>query len=86
MALTREHYLETGREGRRKCIKLIAIPTTLDGKHRTLIQNSTARQMERLFNALPYEIKKICEIGHIQKHLDKWLRVIPDTPNSMTKE
>ena len=42
--------LETGREGRQRCIKSIAISTTLDGKQRTLIQNSTARQMERLFN------------------------------------
>ena len=36
--------LETGREGRQRCIKSIAIPTTLDGKHKTLIQNSTANR------------------------------------------
>ena len=74
--------LETGREGRRRCIKSAAIPTTIDGKHRTQIQNSTARQMERLFNALPYEIQKITDVklDTFKKHLDKWLKNIPDTP------
>ena len=58
------------------------IPTNLDGKYRTLIQNSTARQMERLFNALPYEIQKITDVklDTFKKHLDKWLRGIPNTP------
>ena len=74
--------LETGREGRRRCIKSAAIPTTIDGKHRTQIQNSTARQMERLFNALPYEIQKITDVklDTFKRHLDKWLKSIPDTP------
>ena len=74
--------LETGRKERRRCIKSIAISTTLDGKHRTLIQNSTARQMERLFNALLYEIQTITDVklDTFKKHLDKWLRGIPDTP------
>ena len=74
--------LETGREGRRRCIKSAAIPTTIDGKHRTQIQNSTARQMERLFNALPYEIQKITDVklDTFKKHLAKWLKNIPDTP------
>ncbi|MCP4252991.1 MAG: hypothetical protein GY775_06210, partial [Candidatus Scalindua sp.] len=74
--------LETGREGRRRCIKSAAIPTTIDGKHRTQIQNSTARQMERLFNALPYEIQKITNVklDTFKSHLDKWLKSIPDTP------
>ena len=74
--------LETGREGRRRCIKSAAIPTTLDGKYRTIIQNSTARQMERLFNTLPYKLQKITDVkvDTFKKHLDKWLRNIPDTP------
>ena len=46
---------EEGKMGRR-CIKSRAIPTTLSGGDRTAIHNSTARQMERLLNALPYKL------------------------------
>ena len=51
--------LETGKKGRRRCIKSAAVPTILDGKYRTIIQNSNARQMERLFNTLPYELQDV---------------------------
>ena len=73
--------LETEREGRQRWIKSAAIPTTLDGKYRTIIQNSTARQMERLFNTLPYKLQKITDVkvDTFKKHLDKWLNSIPDT-------
>ncbi len=38
--------------------------------------------MEKLFNALLYEIKKITDVklDTFKKHLDKWLKGIPDTP------
>ena len=45
--------------GRRRCIRSWAIPTTLSGGSRTAIHNSTARQMERLFNALPYKLQTV---------------------------
>ena len=47
-----------------------------------ITQNSTARQMERLFNALPYELQNLTnvETDTFKKHLDYWLRSIPDTP------
>ena len=48
--------------GRRRCIKSQAIPTTLSGGSRTVIHNSTARQMERLFNALPYKLQIVTEV------------------------
>ena len=37
--------------------------------------------MERLFNALPYEIQKITDVklDTFKKLLDKWLKGIPDT-------
>ena len=74
--------LETGKVGRRRCLKPSIIPTNINDKYRTIIQNSTARQMERLFNALPYEIQNITnvETDTFKKHLDDWLRTIPDTP------
>ena len=74
--------LETGKVGRRRCLKSSIIPTSINDKYRTIIQNSTARQMERLFNALPYEIQNITnvETDTFKKHLDDWLRTIPDTP------
>ena len=41
-----------------------------------------ARQMERLFNAIPYTLQ--CKSGisadTFKGHLDEWLRTIPDTP------
>ena len=72
--------LETGREGKLWCIKLAAISTTLDRKYRAMIQNSTARQMERLLNTLPYEVQKITDVkaDTFKENLDKWLRCIPD--------
>ena len=74
--------LETGNEGRRRCIKSVKIPTTLNDRFRTIIQHSTARQMERLFNALPYRLQTVREVkvDTFKKHLDKWLKSIPDTP------
>ena len=59
--------LETGNNGdpqeralgRRRCIKSQAIPMTLNGGSRTAIHNSIARQMERLFNALPYKLQTV---------------------------
>ena len=74
--------LVTGKEGRRRCIKSATIPTILDEKYRTIIQHSTARQMERLFNALPYELQNVRDVktDTFKKHLDKWLRGIPGKP------
>ena len=38
--------------------------------------------MERLFNALPYELQNVRDVktDTFKKHLDKWLRGIPDKP------
>ena len=69
-------------EERRRCIKSATIPTTLDEKYRTIIHNSTARQMERLFNAIPYKLQNVKNVktDTFKKQLDKWLRGVPDTP------
>ena len=74
--------LETGTFGRRRCIKSKTIPTILNERNRTLIHNSTARQMERLFNALPYRLQTITKVktDTFKKKLDSWLMGIPDAP------
>ena len=68
--------------GRRRCIKSPVIPTTLSGGNRTVIHNSTARQMERLFNTLPYRLQTVTGVRTetFKRKLDEWLRTIPDTP------
>merc|ERR1712081_110954 len=67
---------------KRRCIRSKTIPTILNGSNRTMIHYSTARQMERVFNALPYRIQKITGVktDTFKKKLDEWLRDIPDTP------
>ena len=57
--------LKTGKIWRRRCIKSATIPTALSEKFRTKIQHSTVRQMERLFNAIPYKLQCILAPVHI---------------------
>ena len=73
--------LETGKVERRRCLKLSTIPMAINDKYRTIIQNSTVRQMEWLFSALPYELQNLTnvETDTSKKHLEDWLRTIPDT-------
>ena len=73
---------EVGGLGRRRCIKSRAVPTTISSGSRTIIHNSTARQMERLYNALPYKLQSVTKVKTetFKRKLDGWLRTIPDTP------
>ena len=82
--------LETGNNGdpevrtmgRKRCIRSRAIPTTLSCGSRTAIHNSTARQMERLFNVLPYRLQTVTGVKTetFKRKLDEWLSTVPDTP------
>ncbi len=38
--------------------------------------------MGRLFNSLPYELQKLTNVKKdtFKKHLDRWLKGVPDTP------
>ena len=71
-----------GKQERQRCIKSALIITILDNKYRTIIQHSTARQMGRLFNSIPYELQNIKDVKTdlFKEHLNKWLRGIPDMP------
>ena len=74
--------LKTDKVGRRRCLKSSTIPTTLDSRYRTIIQHSTARTMERLYNSLPHRLQNIRNVrmDTFKIHLDRWLRGVPDTP------
>ena len=50
--------------------------------HRTIIHDSTAKKMERLFNCLPPYLRNIKEktTETFKLHLDKWLHNVPDLP------
>ena len=79
--------LKARRIGRSRRIVSTNIPLGINGKRvkerdRTLIHNSTARKMERLFNAIPQNIRNTTgkTKDTFKCHLDKWLRSIPDTP------
>merc|ERR1712240_281884 len=49
--------------GRRRCIRSTTIPTILNGSNRMMIHYSTVRQMDRLFNTLPYRIQKLTGVN-----------------------
>ena len=73
--------------GRSRRLVSTNIPLGINGKRikekdRTLIHNSTAKKMERIFNALPREIRNITGVktDAFKKILDLWLQNAPDTP------
>ena len=74
--------LETRPDERKRCIRSTTIPHNIGGKTKTLLHWSTARQMERLFNSIPYDLQRKTGIKKedFKKELDKWLQKIPDTP------
>ena len=50
--------------------------------NRSLIHDSTAKKMERLFNCLPPSLRNIEQktTDTFKFHLDKWLQTVPDLP------
>ena len=52
----------------------------------TKILNSPARKMERLFNCIPGHIRDITKrpTEYFKKHLDEWLKGVPDQPKCGT--
>ena len=79
--------LKARRMGRSRRIISTKIPLGVNGKRikerdRTLIHNSTAKKMERIFNALPQDIRNLTgvETDNFKRLLDKWLLNVPDTP------
>ena len=73
--------LEIGGDGRWWSIKLSTIPTALDTRYKTIIEQFTDRHIGSLFNALPYDLwnkTNFLKYDDVWKHLDIWLRIIPE--------
>lgn len=63
-------------------MKSSTIPTAPDAKYRTIVQHATATQMDRLFDALLYDLQNLTNVStdSFKKQLDIWFRSIPNTP------
>ena len=79
--------LKSTKNGRSRAIWSRPIRWSYKGKKikhssRSIVHNSTAKRMERLFNCLPPHIKNIENktVETFKKALDKWLQTIPDLP------
>ena len=79
--------LKARRIGRSRRIVSTKIPLGINGKRikekdRTLIHNSTAKKMERLFNVLPQILRNMTgtTTETFKRNLDEWLKNVPDTP------
>ena len=74
---------ERGSRGR--IITCPNIPWNIPKLHRSIIHNSPARKMIRLFNSLPAHLRNITGVTKdtFKKHLDKFLKTVPDEPKLM---
>ena len=74
--------LKVSERGRGRLIISPTIPWKVTKKNRTLIHNSPARKMERIFNKMPEKIRNIRNVttDTFKKSLDKFLCTIPDQP------
>ena len=74
--------LKASERGRGRLIISPTIPWKVTKKNRTLIHNSPARKMERVFNKMPGKIRNIRNVttDTFKKSLDKFLCTIPDQP------
>ena len=73
---------ETSERARYRTIKDTRIKWSRKSENSTIIHNSPARKMMRLFNAIPGEIRNRTgiETDQFKKELDRWLNGVPDEP------
>ena len=73
---------ETNKRVRHRTIKDTRIKWNKKSKNSTLIYNSPARKMMRIFNAIPGKIRDIEgeETEYFKRELDRWLSGVPDEP------
>ena len=81
--------LKSSWNGRDRRIIVTNIPNKANGKRlsskeKNLIYNSPARQTQRLFNSIPAKLRNMSCIttDTFKKHLDEWLKKVPDQPRS----
>ena len=63
--------------------KLIGVNSNkITAKNKTLIHSSTARKMERNFNAMPVKLRNVTGVSTetFKRQLDAWLNHVPDLP------
>ena len=56
----------------------------LDVKYSMIILCATVRRMERLFNVISYDLQNMKNVSThtFKRHIDIWLRSIPDAPKN----
>ena len=67
---------------RQRTIKATRVKWNKTSKNSSIIHNSPALKMMRLFNAIPGELRDITgvKVDMFKRKLDKWLSSVPDTP------
>ena len=73
---------EMNERARHRTIKDTRVKWNRNSKNSTIVHNSPARKMMRLFNAMPGKIRDIAgvKLEIFKRELDNWLRVVPDAP------
>merc|ERR1712106_621675 len=73
---------EINERARHRTIKATRVKWNRHSKNSSVIFNSPALKMMRLFNAIPGELRDTTEvkIDTFKRKLDKWLLSVPDTP------
>ena len=73
---------EINERSRHRTIKATRIKLKKNSKKSSMIYNSPALKMMRLFNAIPGELRDVTKVklDTFKRKLDKWLSIIPDTP------
>ncbi|CAL4086581.1 unnamed protein product, partial [Meganyctiphanes norvegica] len=73
---------EMNERARHRTIKATRVKWNKNSKNSSMIFNSPALKMMRIFNAIPGELRDITgvRIDTFKRKLDKWLYSVPDTP------
>ena len=73
---------ELNGRSRHRTIKATRVKWNRNSKNSSLVYNSQALKMMRLFNAIPEDLRDTTEVNleTFKRKLDKWLALVPDTP------
>ena len=73
---------EINGRARHRTIKETRVKWNRSSKNSSIIYNSPALKMMRLFNSIPGELRDTTEVklDTFKRKLDKWLSLVPDTP------
>jgi len=73
---------EINERSRHRTIKSTRVKLNRKSKNWSIIYNSPALKMMRLFNAIPGELRDTTgvNVDTFKRKLDKWLSLVPDTP------